>query len=370
MTHTFATVKDTARFLRDQLRSKRFALLYAHNGTGKTRLSTEFKKLGKENGQKDTLYFNAFTEDLFTWENDLHGDAKRELKLNTSSKFFDGLAELEMDTRIKRFLAPYCDYDFRITEDTVSFSRTRQRTNDEETAEDLIVSDIKISRGEEQLFKWCFFLAILQAVLDGSEAYDWVQYVYIDDPVSSLDEHNAIAIANRLVSMIRKDGATLPMVVSTHHALFFNVLSNELPSRQTLQFVLSRNRSETSYKLTAERDDTPFFHHVSLMKELHQAVQDDTLYTYHFNFLRSIMEKTASFHGHKSFKACVKQRDDDEEGVLHARMLNILSHGNYSLYEPRLMNDDNKEQFRRIFEEFRTTYLFNPELFPEETTIA
>ena len=54
---------------------------------------------------------------------------------------------------------------------------------------------IKISRGEENIFIWCFFLAILQLALDGAEAYKWVEHVYIDDPISSLDEHNAIVVA-------------------------------------------------------------------------------------------------------------------------------------------------------------------------------
>ncbi len=57
------------------------------------------------------------------------------------------------------------------------------------------MDDIKVSRGEENIFIWCFFLAIVQLVLDGAEAYKWVKYVYIDDPISSLDEHNAIAVA-------------------------------------------------------------------------------------------------------------------------------------------------------------------------------
>ena len=45
---------------------KRFTLVYAYNGTGKTRLSSEFKEIGKqlEGKERDTLYFNAFTEDL------------------------------------------------------------------------------------------------------------------------------------------------------------------------------------------------------------------------------------------------------------------------------------------------------------------
>ena len=52
--------------------AKKFILLYAYNGTGKTRLAGAFKDLGKkvnqdgETSRRDTLYFNAFTEDLFS----------------------------------------------------------------------------------------------------------------------------------------------------------------------------------------------------------------------------------------------------------------------------------------------------------------
>lgn len=68
-------------------------LIYAFNGNGKTRLSREFKALvspkieidqeetedaGLEN--KKILYYNAFTEDLFYWDNDLKEDAKPKLK--------------------------------------------------------------------------------------------------------------------------------------------------------------------------------------------------------------------------------------------------------------------------------------------------
>ena len=50
---------------------------------------------------------------------------------------------------------------------------------------------LKVSRGEENIFIWCFFLAIVQLTLDGAEAYEWVKYIYVDDPISSLDENNA-----------------------------------------------------------------------------------------------------------------------------------------------------------------------------------
>ena len=47
-------------------------------GQGKTRLSMEFKNRGRdtETNTRDTLYFNAFTEDLFYWDNDLENDTE------------------------------------------------------------------------------------------------------------------------------------------------------------------------------------------------------------------------------------------------------------------------------------------------------
>jgi hypothetical protein len=72
--------------LRDDLNDADLVLLYAYNRTGKTRLSMEFKDAGKRKTKKnptgtpDTLYFNAFTEDLFVWENDLEGDSVRRLQ--------------------------------------------------------------------------------------------------------------------------------------------------------------------------------------------------------------------------------------------------------------------------------------------------
>ena len=65
--------------LRDDLRTSDVVLLFAYNRTGKTRVSMAFKDYSraKKGGAADTLYFNAFTEDLFTWDNDLEGDSDR-----------------------------------------------------------------------------------------------------------------------------------------------------------------------------------------------------------------------------------------------------------------------------------------------------
>jgi len=222
---SFQSLTALARHLRDELGNKNYILLYAYNGTGKTRLSTEFKNLGKNGDQRDTLYFNAFTEDLFSWDNDLENDRERVLKINSESRFFAGLGEMEMDNRIRPLLNRYADFDFRIdtTNWEITFSREIQ---DGDTT--TVADHIKVSRGEENIFIWCFFLAIVQLALDGAEAYRWVKYIYIDDPISSLDEHNAIAVANHLAQMLKRGDNRLKAVISTHHTLFFNVLYNEL----------------------------------------------------------------------------------------------------------------------------------------------
>jgi hypothetical protein len=122
--------------------------------------------------------------------------------------------------------------------------------------------------------------------------------------------------------------------------------------------------------LREETGDTPFFQHVAALAESYRAAQEDRLFTHHFNMLRAILEKTASFHGYKSFSVCVKKQDDDPDGILHTRLINILSHGNYSLFEPREMLEENKGYFRKILYEFLNRYPFNPDLFPPAVNSA
>jgi hypothetical protein len=118
----FSRLDGVGAHLREQLEQKKYILLFAFNGTGKTRLSMAFKELGKqgdgEEETRDTLYFNAFTEDLFYWDNDLKNDAKRVLLLNHDSHFFDGFQELEMENSIGLLQARYANFDFLIDYET------------------------------------------------------------------------------------------------------------------------------------------------------------------------------------------------------------------------------------------------------------
>jgi hypothetical protein len=350
----YKTLHKLVQKIRDDLNACDFVVLFAHNGTGKTRLSMAFKDSEKKKEGKNTLYFNAFTEDLFTWDNDLENDQNRYLRINSESAFFSGFKELALEQKIFAFLERYADFDFKIDyeEWRITFSR-----GDEQS--------IKVSRGEENIFIWCIFLAIYELAIDGHLSYSWVKNVYIDDPISSLDDNNAIAIASDLAKLMKKE--KIKAIVSTHHGLFFNVIWNELKGQKTKIYFYHRANNSDIYTLQAT-NDTPFFHHVSLLSELKQAIETNQIYTYHFNMLRSIMEKTAVFFGAKDFSTCIHGMDD--EG-LYARALNLLSHGQYSIYEPREMIEDNKVLFRKMYDALIARYRFElPEITGQKETLA
>lgn len=364
---TYQSLRNLTKRLRDDLNNPtkptQLVFLYAYNRTGKTRLSMEFKDEGKRknNGISDTLYFNAYIEDLFTWENDLDGDTTRHLQLNSNSNFFNGLKELALDQTIAGYLSRYTDFEFDI--DYAAWKIAFR--NDE-------AENIKISRGEQNIFIWCLFMAICERMLDGHESYQWVKYLYIDDPISSLDDNNAIAVACDLAKLLRRaasrkdsNGAPAPIKVifSSHHALFFNVMCNEIgrskegePKVTHKRYFLHRPNGDEVYTLRAT-EDTPFFHHVATLAELQRAADTGTLYTFHFNALRSIMEKTASFFGHADISFCLKILND-EDSALYNRALNLLSHGKYAIHEPTQMGEDNKDLFRRILRDFVTQFQF------------
>jgi len=358
----FDTITDIAKYFRLLLEEKKYIVLFAYNGTGKTRLSAEFKSLGQqlldETGVKtaDTLYYNAFTEDLFTWNNDLNGDTERRLMLNKDSRFFNGLRDLEMESRIRPFLSRYADFDFGINYDDgfVHFLREVRTNEATET-----IDYIKVSRGEENIFVWCFFLAIVQLVIDNEESYKWVKYIYVDDPISSLDDNNVIAVASHLAQLMSSND--VKVAVSSHHTLFFNVLCNEISNAE--QLFLQKNTKDKTYILKDTRK-TPFFHHVALLKELKKAADSGELYTYHFNILRNILEKTASFHGFAHFSACIRKGTDEDEPI-YTRIINLLSHGNYSLFDPKEMVEENKEYLKNILDNFLEDYNFNKKLFEQ-----
>ena len=354
-------LNDLAGRLRKQ--NSKCHLIFAHNGTGKTRLSMAFKDLGKQDNSRDTLYFNAFIEDLFFWDNDLDNDTDRVLVLNDYSHFFDAIEKLEMETRIRPFVQKYVDFDFQITKEK------HRKEADKEEIERWEVSfflpenpdkNIKVSRGEEHIFIWCFFLAILQLSLDKEDGlpYEWVKYVYIDDPISSLDDNYAVSVAHNLATLFRSYNGPIQFIVSTHHGLFFNVLCNEL--QRAPRYLLSKNTFDKYYFIELE-GDTASLYHVAMLKMLKDTMDnDEPLYPYHFNILRNIMEKTANFHGLAGFKKCIELEDAE----FYERLIPVLNHGGYSVFEPKEMLPENKANFEMVLKKLLDTYPFHSDLLP------
>jgi hypothetical protein len=403
--YKFSTLDRVVKHLRDDFISgdRDFVLIFAHNGTGKTRLSTEFKRKGKKIDknqrviERDTLYFNAFTEDLFSWDNDLEHDREPRLLVNSNSHFIDGFRDLDFKESIEKYFQKYCSAQFEIiryTADEVaemadpssSLHYLYRRFGSEAEARPKYIQFkskdgenwIKISRGEERIFVWCVFLAIFNQVLKNESAYRWVKHIYIDDPVSSLDDNNVISVACDLASLLHKakdrsevkavssevtaiensdQKVPLKIILSSHHALFFNVIFNELKSAKCKSYFLHRLIENSKYTLQST-DETPFFHHVALLSELISVAKSESeaIYGYHFNMLRSILEKTATFFGKNIFTDCIESATDKD---LFARALNLRSHGGHSLFEPTKMSEDDRALLWRILKDFTTKFQFD-----------
>src|SRR5690606_8225680 len=74
-----STLTEIAQELKDA--KQPIMLIYAFNSTGKTKLSVEYKNITKgEDGRNTGVYYNAYSEDLFRWDND-EGNRNENMRL-------------------------------------------------------------------------------------------------------------------------------------------------------------------------------------------------------------------------------------------------------------------------------------------------
>jgi hypothetical protein len=212
---------------------KKVQLIYAFNGTGKTRLSRTLKNLvvprsdeGEEGelSREKILYYNAFTEDLFYWDNDLVDDSDPKLVIQPNT-FTDWiLGERGLDQEIIANFQRYTDDKL-----TPSFVvKTEQVTNKDGKRENRNTypqvtfafdrgtersTGVKLSKGEESNLIWSVFFSLLKEVVgllqeakeneDQEPQFGQLEYVFIDDPVSSLDDTHLIELAVDLADLIK-----------------------------------------------------------------------------------------------------------------------------------------------------------------------
>ncbi|HEP9048004.1 TPA: anticodon nuclease [Pseudomonas aeruginosa] len=340
------TLAGVAKQLRDT--NKKVQLIYAFNGVGKTRLSREFKQLvAPKNGNGEgeaadqaesprgkILYYSAFTEDLFYWDNDLALDADPKLRIQPNS-FTDWLLallrDLGQDGNIVRYFQHYANDKLtpHFSEDFSEVTFSLERGDDESS------DNLKISKGEESNFIWSIFYTLLDQAISmlniaepenrETRQFDTLEYVFIDDPVSSLDENHLIELAVNLAGLIKTSPPDLKFVITTHSPLFYNVLYNELNAKTC--YLLER-REDGTYMLAEKKGDSnkSFSYHLHLRKTLEQAIANNQVERYHFTLLRNLYEKTASFLGYEKWSELLP---DDKQAYLN-RIIQFTSHSTLS----------------------------------------
>lgn len=340
---------------------KNIILVYAFNATGKTRLSVAYKNASKndESGEHEGVYYNAFSEDLFVWDNDTDNheqNIKLEIRRSSLNRLHSSITEDDINAK----LAPYQPrYDFY-------FSTNK----DPELGIDAVTfyvkgdnkTPIKISRGEERIFVWCLLLALF-------EVEGWAdkqsKHFFIDDPVSSLDDNNIFITAFTLFELIDKHFKDRKIIITTHHLGLFSILSDwitkgekasqfkERNNNKYQMYILSRDADELSLEST--RNDV-LLYHLQLMKLLQQA-KEGQLYTYHFALLRQALENIASFLGVGQFSYVLEQIGiADKDRV--ATIVNTLSHQRIYYHQSDIMQPDNKSTFIDIFDGLMEKYKF------------
>nr|WP_314181283.1 AAA family ATPase [uncultured Campylobacter sp.] len=342
--------------------NKKAQLIYAFNGTGKTRLSVEFKNLieprtdeNDYSDKKKIIYYNAFTQDLFYWNNDAEPKLKIQPNSFTSWIFEEqGLDKEVIDTfqlYVGKKLEPRFDANFS----EVSFSFI-----DGNTPKD----NIKISKGEESIFIWSIFYVLIRQVINelniaepdnrSTHEFDDLKYIFIDDPVSSLDENNLIEIAVNLAERIKGSESGIKFIITTHNPLFYNVLHNGL---NAYKFVL-KNNEDGVYILEEQENDSPFAYHLYLKAEIEKAIESNQIKKYHFNFLRNILEKTSTFLGYKSWGDLLPNTPGGDSKPYETRLINISSHSKHSAEESVEPNDNDKRVLGFLIQEISSIYHF------------
>lgn len=379
-------MSNTLTEIAEQLKAhnKKVQLIYAFNGTGKTRLSRLFKELVSpkvdENGEQATLkalYYNAFTEDLFYWDNDLDGDVDRKLKIHPNEftkwvleeqgqgpKIIEHFQRLSSGTIEPIFSADFSEIAFKMKSDAQG-------------------ATIKISKGEESNLVWTVFYSLLDLAIEelssaeddrSTDKFNDLEYVFIDDPVSSLDDNHLIELAVDLAKLVKSSSASLQFIITTHNPLFYNVLSNEFsnklakdPNAVDIEWLYKPRESQKyrfdkdstgNFELTILGENTPFSYHLLLLTEIREAIISNQVRKYHFSFVRNILEKTATFLGYKGWAELLPKADDGNPDPFANRIINLSSHSAHAGEETGEVEANDKQKLEELVNYLSSEYGF------------
>lgn len=372
---TSTTLNEIEKFLKND---KKVQIIFAFNGTGKSRLSREFKdefypensdeddfdNIGNQDDEKKSklFYYNADYEDLFYWDKE-----ENILRIQPDNFLYTMVADEGQENGINDYFSKLTNdklqANFNLKENEITFSLS--------TGDSHAKNDIKISKGETSSFIWSTFYSFLDNLITQLSTeeenrsihdFDDAEYIFIDDPVSSLDENHLIEIAEDLGSLINNavggdnSKTNLKFIVTTHNPLFFNILFNNLGkgNKGKPKYLLSKGENNL-FSLKKQAAETPFSYHILLKNELQEAIENQALQKYHFNFFRNLLEKTSSFLGNGGAWSSLLQLRDEK---VKARIINISSHSTISTEEAPILTDEDKKNLKDEFENFLTYYHF------------
>ncbi|HAS6303933.1 TPA: AAA family ATPase [Vibrio vulnificus] len=363
---------------------KKVQLIYAFNGSGKTRLSRTFKEmLAAEMNEEDAadpfglsdkniLYYNAFTEDLFYWDNDLEADESRKLKIHpnafTKWVFEDQGQDQNIIAHFQRLTNSKLTPEFSADFSEVSFSMV--------AGDDDHLGNLKISKGEESNLIWSVFYSLLEQVIEvlnvpeiddrETNAFDKLNYVFIDDPVSSLDDNHLIQLAVDLAALIKSsdftNGLGLKFIITTHSPLFYNVLHNELGLKKGNKkdgcYLLERFENGT-FNLNVKYGDSnkSFSYHLHLKQLLEQAIEHNQIERYHFMLLRNLYEKTAGFLGYPEWGELLNTVPGNKQAYLN-RIIQFTSHSSLSSEVISEPNEQEKQTVKLLLDNLMDNYSY------------
>jgi hypothetical protein len=332
---------------------KKIVALYAFNSTGKTRLSNEFELLNNEEGEEykyKVLCYNAFLEDLFKWDNEnyiLSFEKKSWVALLIEEEGLEGKIIDNFNTIVTSKIEP----SFNLKKGEITFNIA---SGDNENTE-----NIKCSKSEESILIWSIFFTALESVIEilndekenrTTSKFNDLEYVIIDDPVSSIDDTKIISMAVKLVETINSStNKDVKFFVATHHALYYNILHNAFRRNKDCKYIgyiLSKNNAVL--ELMDQKNDTPFAYHLLVMDEIIKAIDTNNIQKFHFNLFRSLLEKTANFLGYTNFENCIAET----KRAAFKKVLHLHSHGKLSELESSNVSNENKELFKETFNEF------------------
>jgi len=340
-------------------------LIYAFNATGKTRLSVAYKNATKDvAGNHAGVYFNAYSEDLFVWDNDPENEeasVQLEIRKSSLNRFHSSLTEDDIRDKLNRFRPNY-RFDFIFyenPEDGIKSVMFFHEVADSVDPGNITKVPFKISRGEERIFVWCFFLALFE--VEGW-ADERSSHFFIDDPVSSLDDHNIFITASTIYDLINEHHENRKIVVTTHHIGLFSILADLLTKgekaatfkKRTRICTLSLKNGELS--LESSRSDV-FLYHLRLLQVLDGAYAANEVKAYHFALLRQVLENISSFLGVGQFGYVLTQIGITDAAEV-ATIVNTMSHKKVYYYESDELVPDTMAIFVKVLKGVKDKYKF------------